>query len=425
MTHVDHNEQFTTAESHALALDATDPLAGFRDRFFLPDGKIYVDGNSLGLLSHDSLKSLTRVIDEWRLRGIGGWFEGEFPWLRVAERLGAELAPLMGARADEVAATGTTTVNLHALVGTFYRPEGTRTKLLADELNFPADIYALSSQVRLHGLDPAVHLVLVPSADGRTLDEGAIVDRMGDDVALVVLPSVLYRSGQLLDMALLTKEAHERGIPIGFDCSHSAGVIPHRFDEWDVDFAFWCSYKYLNGGPGATAFLYINRRHFARMPALAGWFGYKKEKQFEMLLDFEHQRSAGGWQISSPAILGAAPVEGALRVLREAGIEAVRGKSLRMTSYLAHLVDTLLAGDPYNFSVGTPREAERRGGHVAVEHPSAGAVFAALERRGVVGDLRPPNVIRICPSPLYNTYHEIWRVVHHLTSIIDEGEHRA
>jgi kynureninase len=426
MTLVDPLEPFTTTEAHARALDASDPLAGLRARFFSPAGKIYVDGNSLGLLSKDSLEGLTRVVEEWRTRAIGGWFEGEKPWLRVAERLGGEMAPFVGAEADEVVATGTTSVNLHTLVSTFYQPRPPRTKILADELNFPADIYALSSQVRVRGLDPARHLVLVPSADGRVLDESKIVERMTDEVAVAVLPSVLYRSGQLLDMALLTREAHSRGILIGFDCSHSAGVIPHRFDEWGVDFAFWCSYKYLNGGPGATAFLYVNRRHFEREPGLAGWFGFKKERQFEMLLDFEHEPSAGGWQISSPAILSAAPIEGALQILREAGIDAVREKSLRMTSYLIHLVDALASEEPYAFRVGTPREGERRGGHVAVEHPSSAAgVFAALTRRGVIGDLRPPNVIRICPSPLYNTYHEIWRVVAHLRATVDGGEHRT
>ncbi len=419
-----NTDDFSSQESHAIALDASDPLLRFRERFFVPAGKIYFDGNSLGLLSKDSQKCVERVIDEWKTDAIDGWMDTEKPWLYFAERFGAEMSELVGARPEEVVATGTTTINLHALVSTFFQPEGRRKKILADELNFPSDIYALQSQIRMRGGDPAEDLVLAPSANGRHLDESEIIDHMTEDIAVAVLPSVLYRSGQLLDIERLTREAHRRGIVIGWDCSHSVGVLPHYLDDWDVDFAFWCSYKYLNGGPGSPAFLFVRDRHFNREPALTGWFGYRKDKQFEMLLDFEPQRSAGGWQISSPGILGAAPIEGSLAIIREAGIAAVREKSLRMTSYLCHLVDNELAGDRYGFTIGSPREAAKRGGHVALEHGShAAGVFAALKSRGVVGDLRPPNVIRLCPSPLYNTFHEIWLVVRHIKEIIDSEEY--
>lgn len=321
-------------------------------------------------------------------------------------------------------ATGTTTVNIHSLVSTFYHPEGKKTKILADELNFPTDIYALQSQVAFKGLRPEEHLVLAHSNDGRFLDEKEIVGLFSDDVALVMLPSVLYRSGQLLDMQYLTHEAHTRGIIIGFDCSHSVGVLPHHFDRWGIDFAVWCSYKYLNSGPGSTAFLYINEKHFERTPALAGWFGYVKEKQFEMLLDFEHARCAGGWQISSPGILSAAPIEGALQITLEAGIESIRKKSLNMTSYLMFLIDELISDEPYNFTTGTPRDLHRRGGHVAIEHQTeAFRIAEALKAKGVISDFRFPNVIRIAPSPLYNTYHEIWQVIHYLKEIFDGKEY--
>ncbi len=416
---------FEPSEKGAHELDAEDPLSHFRKRFYLPEGTIYMDGNSLGLLSRDAEQSLLRVVAEWKELGIGGWLEAEPPWFYCAEKLGAMAAQLVGAEPEEVVATGTTTVNIHSLVNTFYNPEGARTKILADELNFPTDIYALQSQVKNKGFNPKTHVILAPSKDGRFLDEEKIVELMNEEIALVMLPSVLYRSGQLLDMPYLTEEAHKRGIYIGFDCSHSVGVVPHFFDKWGVDFALWCSYKYLNAGPGSTAFLYVNEKHFDREPALPGWFGYVKEKQFDMLLGFEHARNAGGWQISSPAILSSAPCEGALKITLEAGINAIREKSLKMTSYLMYLIDELISGDLYHFRIGTPREPERRGGHVGIEHDEAFRISAALQARGVVSDFRPPNVIRIAPIPLYNTYYEVWKVISHLRAIIDDKEYEA
>jgi kynureninase len=413
---------FSTDEECARTLDEDDSLS-FRDRFFIPESTIYLNGNSLGLQSKDAQVCVQRVLDEWKTLGIGGWLEGDPPWFYYAETLGARASALVGALPQEVVATGTTTVNLHTLVGTFYNPRGKRTKILADELNFPTDIYALQSQIKLKGFHPERDLILAPSDDKRFLDEKKIVELMTENVALVCLSSVLYRSGQLLDIPYLTEEAHSRGIKIGFDCSHSVGVVPHYFDEWSVDFAFWCSYKYLNGGPGSTAFLYVNKAHFKEEPALAGWFGYKKQEQFDMLMEFSHAESAGGWQISSPSILSTAPLEGALNITLEAGIENIREKSLAMTSYLMYLVDELLADDPYNFRIGTPREPSRRGGHVALEHEEAMRICEALRTRRVVPDFRPPNVIRVAPMPLYTTYHEIWQVVQYLKEIVDAREY--
>ena len=402
----------------ARRLDRADPLGRFRRRFFTRPGTIYLDGNSLGLLSRDSAAALRNVLKSWETLGIRGWLEADPPWFTLAERLGARCAALVGAAPDEVVLSGTTTVNIHALVNTFFHPEGRRTKIVADELDFPTDVYALKSALKLRGLDPADHLVLVPSADGLTLDEGEIARRFDGTVALAFLPSVLYRSGQLLDMGFLTARAHEKGVIIGFDCSHSVGAVPHAFDEWGADFALWCSYKYLNGGPGATAFLYVNRRHFGKDPALAGWFGSAKDKQFDMSLDFEPAPSAGRWQISSPSILNAAPLIGSLSIFEEAGIEAVREKSLRMTRFLMDLVDGLLTEAPYGFSIGTPREDRRRGGHVALVHPEGLRIAEALRGRGVVPDFRPPDIVRIAPVALYNTYAEIGELVRHLRDIM-------
>lgn len=416
------NHKFETSEDFAKKLDSDDPLAKFRNRFHIPEGTIYVDGNSLGLSSIDSERTVLRVLNEWKTLGIRGWLEAKHPWFYLAEELGAKCAKLVGAEPEEVVATGTTTINIHSLVNTFYQPES-KKKILADELNFPTDIYALRSAIKLKGLDPNENLVLAPSKDGRFLEEDKIVELMDKDVALVFLPSVLYRSGQLLDMQYLTTEAHKKGIPIGFDCSHSVGAVQHYFDEWSVDFALWCSYKYLNGGPGGTAFLYINKKHFDREPALAGWFGYVKDKQFDMSLDFRHAQSAGGWQISSPAILSLAPIEGSLSIILEAGMKAIRTKSLKMTSYLMYLVDETLSEPPYNFKIGTSREAKRRGGHVAIEHEEGMRISEGLGAKGVVSDFRPPNVIRVAPIALYNTYHEIWQIAQHLREIIDKREY--
>ena len=416
-------DRFGTDESLARKLDSDDPLASFRQKFYIPNGSIYMDGNSLGLLSEESESSVLRVMNEWKTLGIEGWLEAKRPWFCFAEELGAMCASLVGAEPDEVVLSGTTTVNIHDLVNTFYEPRGKRKKMIADELDFPSDIYALRSILKLRGADPNEDLVLAPSPDGRFLDEDRIVHLMDEDAALVFLPSVLYRSGQLLDIQYLTEEAHRRDIFIGFDCCHSVGSVPHLFDRWGVDFALWCSYKYLNGGPGSTAFLYVNKKHFDREPALAGWFGYVKDRQFDMSLDFEHSQSAGGWQISSPAILSSAPVEGSLRVTIEAGIETIREKSLRMTAYMIYLVDEILSKKPYSFSVGTPREDTRRGGHVAIEHSEGLRISEALRSRGVVPDFRPPNIIRIAPIPLYNTYHEVWQVAHHLKDIVDKKEY--
>ncbi|HUU76742.1 MAG TPA: kynureninase [candidate division Zixibacteria bacterium] len=418
------DNKFEISEDFAKKLDAEDTLAQFRERFYIPQDTIYVDGNSLGLLSKDSETSLLRVINEWKTLAINGWFIAERPWYYFSEDLGKMIAPLVGAKTNEVVATGTTTVNIHALISSFYVPKGKKTKILADVLNFPTDIYALRSQIELKGLDPQEHLVLAPSSDGRYLDEKIIIDLMTDDIALIFLPSVLFRNGQLLDMSLLTKEAHKRDILIGFDCSHSVGAIPHYFNKWEVDFAVWCSYKYMNSGPGSSAYLYVNEKHFDRKPGLVGWFGNNKDTQFNMSLDFEPSDNAGRWQISSPGIIGAAAMEGAVKIILEAGIEAIREKSLKLTSYLIYLIDEILSKEPYNFIIGSPRDIKRRGGHIALEREEHSfEICEALKSYGVVPDFRPKNIIRIAPSALYNTFHDIWQIVQYLKKIIDRGEY--
>ncbi len=416
-------KKLTDFRRKARSLDRSDPLRAFQKRFIKPPGMIYLDGNSLGLFSRDAGAALSRTIRSWKRLGVQGWLDADPPWFTLAEALGRQCAELVGAAPDEVVMSGTTTINIHALVHTFYKPQGRRTKIVADELDFPSDIYALKSIIRLRGLDPSDHLVLVPSRNGLTIDEDDIAACFDETVALVFLPSVLYRSGQLLEMEYLTRRAHERAIPIGFDCSHSVGAIPHKLSRWEVDFALWCSYKYLNGGPGATAFLYINRDHFDRGPSLAGWFGSVKEKQFDMSLEFEPARSAGGWQISSPSILSAAPLIGSLAIFQEAGITAIREKSLRMTGFCIEMADELLSSEGFGFSIGTPRQEARRGGHAAIVHPEGVRISSALRARGVIPDFRPPDIIRVAPVALYNTFSEIWELVRHLREIVESREY--
>jgi kynureninase len=417
-----------STEADARARDASDPLAPFRERFYPPEppGTIYMDGNSLGLLSQDAESAVLSMLEEWKRRAIGGWMAAEPAWFTLGEELGARMAALVGAAPEEVVVTGTTTVNLHALATTFYRPQGSRRKIVATALDFPSDVYALQGQVRLRGGDPERDLVLVTSRDGRTLDESDLIAAMTDEVALVLLPSVLYRSGQLLDLERLTAAARERGIPIGFDCAHSVGAVPHRFADWGVDFAVWCTYKYLNAGPGAVGALYVNRRHHGTLPGLPGWWGYDKERQFDMAHLWAGAGGAGAWQISTTPLLSTAPLLGSLRLFEEAGIERLREKSLALTTYLMDLLEANgLTDSPYRYRIGTPRQPERRGGHVAVEHDEGARIAKALKTRGVVPDFRPPDVVRLAPIPFSTSFHDVWHVVQHLREIVEREEHLA
>lgn len=410
---------FDSSVEYARRMDASDELAGFREEFYVEDGVVYMDGNSLGPLSRRAERALLDVLGDWRDLGIGGWTQGQRPWFYLPERLGEMTAPLIGASPEEVVVAGSTTVDIHQLVSTFYAPEGKRTKIIATDLDFPTDIHALESQIQLRGLDPAEHLVKVESRDGRFLEEDDLIAAMTDEAALVFLPTVLYRSGQLLDVGRLTAAARGRGIPIGFDAAHSIGAVPHSFSEWGVDFALWCGYKYLNGGPGSVAGLYVNGRHFGRTPGLAGWFGSDKERQFDMEHEFTPARSAGAYQIGTPHVLSLAPLLGSLETFAEAGIERVRRKSLRLTRYMMDLIASELKG--MGFEIGTPREDARRGGHVALEHERAAGICEALKEAGVVPDFRAPNVVRLAPTALYTSFEDVWRTARILREIMEEN----
>ncbi|HEX7066349.1 MAG TPA: kynureninase [Bacillales bacterium] len=409
------------SKAYAEQLDQEDSLKSFKDEFYIPENTLYMDGNSLGLLSRRAEQAVKEVIDDWKTYAIDGWTNGNHPWFYMSEKLADNTAPLVGALPHEVVVTGSTTVNLHQLVSTFYQPEEDRNKILADELNFPSDIYALKSQLQLHGFSHETHLVQTKSRNGRTLEEQNIVDAMNNDIALIVLPAVLYRSGQLLDIRRLTEEAHKRNIMIGIDACHSIGAVPHQFHDDEVDFAFWCNYKYLNNGPGGTAGLYVHEKHLGRQPGLAGWFGSDKQKQFDMEHEFTPAETAGAFQIGTPHILSTAPLIGSLDIFQEAGITNLRSKSLALTRYLMKLIDVELAG--MNFTIGNPVEDNRRGGHICLEHREAARICKALKWNGVIPDFRAPNVIRLAPIALYSSFTDVWNTVHTLKKIMTEKQY--
>jgi len=413
---------FDTTRGYAVRRDLQDDLAPFRNRFFLPPDTIYLDGNSLGLLSADAEQAVLAVLAQWKALAVEGWTEADPAWFTLAERLAAQVADLLWAEPEEVILANSTTVNQHQLLATLFDPTTECHAILADELNFASDIYALQSHLRLRGLDPETSLLLARSRDGVTLDEDDLIAAMTPAVQIALFPAVLYRSGQLLDMERLTKAAHERDILIGFDCSHSIGAVPHRLTDWGVDFAFWCTYKYLNAGPGATGGLYLNARHHGRAPGLAGWFGHKKETQFRLALNFEPGEGAGALQIGTPNILSMAPLLGSLAIAREAGMDRMRAKALELTDYLMQLVDSQLSA--FGVVVVTPREAERRGGHVALRHPDARTLAVALRAQGIVPDFRPPDILRLAPVPLYVSFADCHRAIERLHALFETGVYK-
>lgn len=413
---------FDNSYEYACKLDKQDNLASFRNEFYLLEGKIYLDGNSLGLMSKRAEKSLSELVDSWRKFGIDGWSEGKYPWYFLSEQLGELTAPLVGASPEEVIVTGSTTTNIHQMVATFYEPKGKRTKILADELTFPSDIYALKSQIELKGYNPEEYLVQVKSRDGRIIEEDDVIAAMTDDIALILLPGVLYRSGQILDMKRLTEEAHKRGIIIGFDLCHSIGSIPHELSDWEVDFAVWCNYKYLNGGPGAVGGIYVNKKHHMKKPGLAGWFSSNKDNQFDMEHTLVHAESAGAYQIGTPHVFSLAPIIGSLQVFAETGIESLREKSLLITRYMMDLIGSELDG--MDFVIGNPMDDNRRGGHVYLEHIDAARICKSLKANGVIPDFRAPNGIRLAPVALYNTYEDVWKSIQILKGIMEKEEYK-
>jgi kynureninase len=413
--------RFEDSESFARALDASDPLAGYRDQFCLPTGSegaplLYFCGNSLGLQPNDVRAALAAELDDWANFGVEGHFKKRDPWYSYHELFRDMGARLVGALPGEVVMMNSLTVNLHLMLTTFYRPKGRRTKILIDEPAFPSDRYAVQSQLRLHGLDPATTLVTVGPRPGeevlREEDVEAVLAAHGEEIAVALFNGVNFITGQLYDIARLTVAAQGHGCHVGFDLAHAAGNVPLRLHEWNVDFAVWCSYKYLNAGPGAVAGCFVHERHGnnSSLPRLAGWWGNDPATRFRMQLerDFVPRSGADGWQLSNPPILALVPLKVSLEIFDTIGMDSLRAKSLTQGAYLDHCLDRFATG---RFARITPRSPEQRGCQLSLR--AAGAArecLADLNARGVIGDFRPPDVIRIAPVPLYNSFHDIWRL---------------
>jgi kynureninase len=410
-------------DSLAKQLDLQDPLAPFRNEFYLPSGTIYLDGNSLGPLSRAAEAALKESLETWREQAIGGWLEANPPWFDLAEHLATLLAPLIGADPTEVILANSTTVNLHQLLSTFYAPCPGRDGILLDELAFPTDRYAVDSHLRLRGQQVERCRRLVPSRDGRTLTESDIVESLDESVQVAILPSVIYTIGQLLDIPALVSAAHRHGVLIGFDCSHSVGVVPHQLSEWGVDFAFFCTYKYLNGGPGSPAAIFVHRRHHGRLPGMAGWFGNQKETQFEMASVFTPAPGAGAFQMGTPSILSMAPLVGSLSLIRDAGINAIRTKSQQLTAHLRQWLLDQCRNQTFSFA--DPDDPKQRGGHVALVHHDAGLISRALRREGVIVDFRPPDIVRLAPAPLYTSFAECWNAAEIVGRLLHSNAYRS
>ena len=412
---------FSVDEQFALQLDTEDPLRVFRNKFHLPLGKadkplIYFAGNSLGLMPKSAQAIVEEELDNWAKLGVDAHHATGTPWYTYHEALREPTARLIGAKPLEVICMNSLTVNLHLMMATFYRPTKSRFKILMEEPAFPSDTYAIKTQIAHHGLDPRDALILArPCKTEFTLRVEDIIDlieKNADQLAVVMLAGVNFFTGQLFDIEKIAAAARERGIVAGFDLAHAIGNVPLLLHDWDVDFAVWCSYKYLNAGPGAVAGAFVHERHATntKLSRLAGWFGNDPNTRFRLHLEpeFVPVPSADGWQISNPPIFAMAPLRASLAIFDDAGgMEPLRAKSIRLTNYLEFLLTEI---GSKKFTVITPRNPDERGCQLSIlahEHPKE--LFSKLQAADVKCDFREPNVIRVAPTPLYNTFHEVWR----------------
>jgi kynureninase len=401
-------------EDLAKQLEATEEVASQRHLFAVPDGVAYLAGNSLGLQPLAVRAALDDVLDAWATLGVDGHVEGPYPWMPYHETMRDTVARLVGARPGEAVVMNSLTVNLHLLMGSFYRPTPARHRIVIEADVFPSDRYALMSAARAHGYDPQEAVViLTPRAGERHLhteDIRAFLEREGTSVAIVALSAVDFRSGALLDIPTITEAAHRAGALAAWDLAHAAGNVPLHLHEWDVDVAVWCHYKYVNAGPGAVGGCFVHERHGSD-PSLVrpgGWWGHDPASRFDMPFAFAPQPGAEGWQVSNPPILAMAPVRVSLEMFDRVGLDALRGRSIRLTGFLERLLDAVAARR--ELEIVTPRAPSRRGAQLSVEVDNPRRVNDALfERHRVRCDDRPPNIIRIAPAPLYNTFNDCWR----------------
>jgi kynureninase len=413
--------EFSADEDFAEQLDAEDPLGSFREKFHLPLGAngeplIYFAGNSLGLMPKSTRKIVEQELDDWAERGVDAHLEAATPWYTYHENLREPMARIIGAKPTEVICMNSLTVNIHLMMATFYRPTQSRFKILMEDPAFPSDTYAIKTQIRHHGLDPKQALVLARPRQGeaivRTEEIVALIEKNADSLAVVLLAGVNFFTGQFFDIGAVTTAAQKHGIVVGIDLAHAVGNVPLSMHDWNVDFAVWCSYKYLNSGPGAVAGAFVHERHATNteLPRLAGWFGNDPNTRFRMQLEpeFVPVPSADGWQISNPPIFSMAPLLASVAIFDEAGgMQPLREKSKKLTGYLEFLLER--AGTD-RFTVITPRHPEARGCQLSIlAHENPKELHKKLEAAGVKADFREPNVIRAAPTPLYNSFRDVWR----------------
>ena len=400
----------------AAELDETDPLSGLRDEFDVPDG-IYLVGNSLGALPKAARRYVDAELGRWAALGVEGHFDGDLAWKDYHELLTAQLAGLVGARADEVVAMNSLTVNLHLLMVSFYRPTPERHKILIEGHAFPSDHFAAESQIRQRGYDPSGSLIVVePRAGEETLrpdDLLAAIAEHGDELALVLLPGVQYYTGQVLPMADITRAGHAAGAAVGFDLAHAAGNVELSLHDWGVDFAAWCTYKYLNSGPGGVGAAFVHRRHVddQTLPKLLGWWGHNKETRLEMATEFDAIPTVESWQISNAPVLSMAALRASLDLIDQAGgMAALRRKSERQIEFLDRRLAESLGGRVASI---TPRPLAERGCQFSLRIAAGDGkrVFSELREARVLCDWREPDVIRVAPVPLYNSFDDIDRFV--------------
>lgn len=410
---------FQNSIEFAKAQDASDPLRSFRERFHFPqhDGMpvVYFTGNSLGLQPKGVAAILQQEMDDWARYGVEGHFQAKNPWVSYHEIFSESLSRIVGAKPTEVVAMNGLTANLHLLMVSFYRPKGKRVKILCEERPFPSDTYAMASQIAFHGHDPEHDLVeMKPRAGEHTLRTEDITKRIaeiGDELALVLFGGVNFYTGQAFDMKAITEAGHAVGAVVGFDLAHAAGNLKLQLHDWNADFACWCSYKYMNSGPGGVAGIFVHERHHGTgLPMFAGWWGHDKKERFKMERTFKPMHSAEAWQLSNAPVFAMAPHRAALDLFDEAGMDRLVAKSAVLTAYLEFIIDDVAARTGTKLEILTPRDPAQRGCQLSVVlHGKGRQLFDALTARGVVADWREPNVIRLAPVPLYNSFEDVYR----------------
>ena len=409
--------KYRTEKEFAFEMDSKDPLAKYRKKFFIPKDKdgndcIYFAGNSLGLQPTTVQKYVKQELTDWQQLGVEGHFHAKNPWLSYHEKLTLPITRIVGAKPIEVVTMNTLTVNIHLMLVSFYRPTSDRYKIVIEENTFPSDQYAVKSQIKFHGYHPEDSLIEIGPRAGETYikteDIETLIEQEGDKIALIFLGGVNYYTGQAFDMERITLVAHRKNIIVGFDLAHAVGNLVLKLHAWDVDFAVWCTYKYLNAGPGNIAGCFIHER-FANATDLqrfAGWWGQNKTTRFMMLADFDPIPGAEGWQLSNPPILALAALRASLEIFDEVGIEALREKSKLLTGYLEFLLDQITNEQ---ISIITPRDEEQRGCQLSLRIIKDGKkVLQKLNESNIFCDWREPDVIRVAPTPLYNSFIDVY-----------------